>query len=165
MGVSKFASAGPLDESWTKEQLVTALGLQGFSYASGEGPLYVVSVQPDPALIQQFSPMVPVVYKVGTPKAGAVVPADSKDSKALVNSLEWKTVDNFQKDSVSVSPFATECQRSMMMMCVRFGCQPAQIPGYTSGGLAEVVVRTVEVPAKDLKDLELKGVRLLTFNS
>jgi hypothetical protein len=40
-----------------------------------------------------------------------------------------------------------------------------QIPGFSSGGLAEVVVNTIEIPATDLQDLEHKGVRLLTFHS
>ncbi|MNT24795.1 hypothetical protein D3C72_1602910 [compost metagenome] len=37
------------------------------------------------------------------------------------------------------------------------------IPGYTSGGMSEVVIHTFTVPAKDLSELSEKGVSIRTF--
>jgi hypothetical protein len=121
LGRSKFFTIAPsLLSCKSKAEVISALGIQGYSKVQESGPLYVLQAKmSQDKLIQYTDPKVALIYKYRS-KTG-----------------EWRDRTKFLDHS---------------------------IPGFTSGGLAEIVGHTFEVGVDNLDDLERKRVEIFRFD-
>jgi hypothetical protein len=166
-GLSKFASISAADlmatSEWSKPALVKALGLSGYSIADSADPMFVVGLRAAPDLIARMRPRIPLVYRIAAAAdaAGGNAPSHLEvPTTDLIKHLKWRTAPNFQENTVRHTSLSVS--RSLCGVWSDTSLSAArQVPGFTSGGHCEVLIDTIEVDAKDLTDLAMRGVRVV----
>lgn len=136
---SKFVSLSKINETTTKEQALQLLGLKGYPDFDKPGNLYVITCEPTSEILHLTKPLVPILYKL-----------------EYFFFFFFFLYFFFERKTTIINFFLKKRENGEWKSATDFGDNT--IPGFTSGGLSEVVINTFEIEAENIQELAKKGI-------